>query len=145
MLRGHGGVDAAGVDLEPMELIGWELGHGAIGGGAELQNSLHAIVREEAGAEDLGEVASCVTAERVHLKEAIAGGDEALCEDEVIDRSGLDGGDAVGVACDGDGGAKARDGEAAVEPWERVVHDMAHPDPGADESGEEDCAEDEED
>ena len=84
-LDGDGGVDAGGVALEEVELVGWEGGDGAVGGGADLEGALEAVVGEEAGAEDFGEGAGGVAAEGVHLPEAILCGDEALGEDEVVE------------------------------------------------------------
>ena len=43
-------------------------------------------MRDEGGAEDLGELAGGVAAEGVHLEEAVLSGDEALGEDEVVER-----------------------------------------------------------
>ena len=94
-----------------MELVGGEDGDGAVGGGADLQGALEAVVLDEGGAEDLGELAGGVAAEGVHLPEAVLRGDEALGEEEVVEVGGVDGGDAVGVALDGDGGGEAGDGE----------------------------------
>ena len=48
------GVDAGGVKGEPVELVGWEDGDGAVGSGADLHDALGAVVGDEAGAEDLG-------------------------------------------------------------------------------------------
>ncbi len=129
-LEGDGGVDAGGVFFEEMELIGREGGEGAAGGDAELEGALEAVVEEEAGAENLGEGAGGVAAESVHLPEAILRGDEALGEDEVVERGGAEVGDAVGVALDGDGGPEAGDGEGAVELGERVAHGLAEPETG---------------
>ena len=56
-----------------------------------------------------------MAAEGVHLPEAILRGDEALGEDEVVERGGADVGDAVVVAKDGDGSGEAGDGDGAVE------------------------------
>ena len=97
----HGGggcVDALGVELEGVELVWGELGDGAVGGGAELEEALLAIVLEEGGAEDFGELAGGVAAQRIHLKEAILRSDEALGEDEVVKGAGVERGKAVRVA-----------------------------------------------
>jgi hypothetical protein len=125
VLDGDGGVDAGGVALEEVELVGWKGGDGAVGGGADLESTLEPVVGEEAGAEDLGECACGVAAEGVHLPEAVLCGDEALGEDEVVERGGADVGDAVGVALDGDGGGEAWDGDGAVKLGERVAHGLA--------------------
>jgi hypothetical protein len=79
-LEFDGGVDAGGVALEEVELIGGEGGEGAVGGGSDEEGALEAVVGEEAGAEDLGEGAGGVAAEGVHLPEAVLCGDEALGE-----------------------------------------------------------------
>jgi hypothetical protein len=133
-LDGDGGVDACGVAFEEVELAGWEGGNGAVGGGADLEGALEAVVGEEAGTEDLGEGAGGVAAESVHLPQAVLCGDEALGEDEVVECSGADVGDAVGVALDGDRGGEAGDGDGSVELWEGVGHGLADPVAGGDES-----------
>ena len=102
-LEVDGGVDSGGVTLEEVELVGGEGGEGAVGGGSDEEGALEAVVGEEAGAEDLGEGAGGVAAEGVHLPEAILRGDEALGEEEVVERGGAEVGDAVGVTLDGDG------------------------------------------
>jgi hypothetical protein len=53
-LEFDGGVDAGGVALEEVELIGGEGGDGSVGGGSDEEGALEAVVSEEAGAEDLG-------------------------------------------------------------------------------------------
>jgi hypothetical protein len=68
---GDVGVDAAGVGFELVELVGREGGDGAVGGAAELEIALKAVVFDEGGAEDFCELASAVAAEGVHLEEAI--------------------------------------------------------------------------
>ena len=83
-LEVDGGVDAGGVALEEVELIGGEGGEGSVGGGSDEEGALEAVVGEEAGAEDLGEGAGGVAAEGVHLPEAVLCGDEALGEEEVV-------------------------------------------------------------
>jgi len=126
-LEVDGGVDAGGVALEEVELISRKGGEGAVGGGADEEGALEAVVSEEAGAEDLGEGAGGVAAEGVHLPETILRGDEALGEDEVVERGGADMGDAMGVALDGDGSGEAGDGKGTVELGEGVVHGLAEP------------------
>jgi hypothetical protein len=102
-LEVDGCVDAGRVTLEEVELIGGESSEGAVGGGADEEGALEAVVSEETGAKDFGEGAGGVASEGVHLPEAVLRGDEALGEDEVIERGGADVGNAVGVALDGDG------------------------------------------
>ena len=123
----HGGVDAAGVELEPAELLGWEDGEGAVGGGADLEGALEAVVGEHGGAEDLGHVAGDEAAEGVHLPEAVLRGDVALGDDEVVEGGGVDVGDAVGIALDGDGSGEAGDGECAVKLREGVAQGLVRP------------------
>jgi hypothetical protein len=81
-----------------------------------------------------------VAAEGVHLPEAVLCGDEALGEEEVIERGGADVGDAVGVAPDGDWSGEAGDGDGAVELRKGVAHGLAKPVARRDEAddGEED-------
>jgi hypothetical protein len=140
-LQSDGGVDTGGVLLEEMELVGRESGEGAVGGDAELEGTLEAVVDEEAGAKDLGESAGGVAAKSIHLPEAILRGDEALGEDEVVERGGAEVRDAVRVALDGDGGGEAGDGEGTVELGEGVAHGLTQPvtrDQGADDDDEDD-------
>ena len=109
------GVDAVGVGLELVELVGGKDGDGAIGGGSELEDALFAIVLDEGGAEDFGEGAGAVAAEGVHLEEAVGGSDVTLGEEQVVEIGGVEGGDVLGVAGDGDGGGETGDGGGAVE------------------------------
>src|SRR3981189_3005954 len=90
-------------------------GDGAVGGGSDEEGALEAVVGEEVGAEDLGECAGGVAAEGIHLPEAVLCGDEALGQEDVVERGGADVGDAVGVALDGDGSGEAGDGDATAE------------------------------
>jgi hypothetical protein len=113
-LEVDGGVDPGGVTLEEVELIGGKGGDGAVGGGSEKKGALEAVVSEEGGTKDLGEGAGSVAAEGVHLPEAVLRGDEALGQEEVVERGGAEVGDAVGVALDGDGGGEAREGDGTV-------------------------------
>ena len=85
LLEGDGGVDSGGVAFEGVELAGWEGRCGSVGGGAELEGALEAVVGEEGGAKDLGEGAGGVAAEGVHLPEAVLRGDEALGDEEVVE------------------------------------------------------------
>jgi hypothetical protein len=140
-LEVDGGVNAVGVLFEEMELVRRKGGEGAVGSDAELEGTLEAVVGEEAGAKNLGESAGCVAAEGVHLPEAILRGDEALGEDEVVERSGTEVRDAVSIALDGDGGREAGDGEGAVKLREGISHGLAEPvtgDEGADDNDEDD-------
>ena len=148
-LGGDGGVDSLGVELQRVELIGWEGGEGVFGGGAELEGALGAVVRDHGGTEDLGQFSGGVAAEGLHLPEAVLCGDVALGDDEVIEGCGLDVGDAVGVALDGDGCAEAGDREGAIELGEGCLHGMPCPESGSEEDAseheEEDGEEDGED
>ena len=133
------GVDAVGVGLELVELVGGEDGDGAVGGGAELEDALLAIVLDHGGADDLGEGAGAVTAEGIHLEEAVGGGDVALGEEQVVEVGRVDGGDTLGVAGDGDGGGEAGDGDGAVEEalvGEEVGAQVVAEDDGGDGEGE---------
>ena len=110
-LEFDGGVDAGGVALEEVELVGGEGGDSAVGGGSDEEGALEAVVCEEAGAKDFGEGAGGVAAEGVHLPEAVLSGDEALGEKEVVQGGGADMWDSVDVALDGDGSGEAGDGD----------------------------------
>jgi hypothetical protein len=112
---GDVGVDAAGVGLELVELVGGEDREGAVGGGAELEDALLFVVLNEGGAEDFGEGAGAVAAEGVHLEEAVGSRNVALGKQQVVEVGGVDCGDVLGVAGDGDGGGESVDWDAAVE------------------------------
>ncbi len=88
-----------------------------------------------------------MAAEGVHLPEAVLCGDEALGEEEVVERGGADVGDAVGVALDGDGSGEAGDGDSTIELGEGVAHGLAEPVACGDEAddGEQDDEGDEDD
>jgi hypothetical protein len=62
VLECDGSVDASGVLLEKMKLIGRECSDGTVGCDAELERALEAVVGEECRAEDLGECAGGVAA-----------------------------------------------------------------------------------
>jgi hypothetical protein len=130
-----GGVDAVGVELEEVELVGRVVGEGAVCGGADLEGALDAVMLKEGGTEDFGEVAGDVAAEGVHLPEAVLRGDVALGDDEVVEGCGVDVGDAVCVALDGDGRGESGDGESAVELRERVAKGLADPVAADEEAG----------
>jgi hypothetical protein len=140
VLECDGGVDSGGVLLEEMKLVGWESGDGTVGCDAELERALETVVGEEWRAEDLGECAGGVAAEGIHLPETVLRGDEALGDEEVVERGGADMGDAVIVALDGDGRGEARKGDGAVQLREGVADGLAKPVARDDESdsGEED-------
>jgi hypothetical protein len=122
-----GGVNAAGVEGEPVELVGREDGDCVVGGGGDLHGALGAVVGEEPVAEDLGEGAGCVAAECLHLPEAVLRGDVALGDDEVVHGGRTEVGDALIVALDGDGSREAGDGKGAVDLGEGVAHGLIGP------------------
>jgi hypothetical protein len=122
-----GGVDAGGVEGEPVELVGRQDGDGAVGGGADLESALGAVVGEESRAEDFGEGAGGMAAEGLHLPETVLRGDVALGDDEVVHRGGAEVRHALAVALDRDGSGEAGDGESAVELGERVAHGLVDP------------------
>jgi len=126
-LEVDGGIDASGVLLQEMELVGREGGEGAVGSDAELEGALETVVDEEAGAKDFGEGAGGVAAESVHLPEAILRGDEALGENEIVEGGGAEVRDAVGVTLDCDGGREPGDGEGTVELGKGIAHRLAEP------------------
>jgi hypothetical protein len=134
-LGGDGGVDATGVELEPVQLVGRERSGGAVGGGLDPEGALGAVMRDEAGSEDFGEFTGGVAAEDVHLPEAVLRGDEALCDDEIVERGGVDVRDAVGVALDGDGCGEPGDGEVSVYLREGITQGVACPVASGDEGG----------
>lgn len=131
-LRTNRCVDTAGVGLELVDLVGRQCMEGAIGGVTNTEGALEAVVLEVGRAEDFGELAGRVAADAVHLEEAVFGGDEALGEEEVVERCSADGGDAAGVAEDGDGGGKAGDGERSVDLREGFKHRVTSPKARAD-------------
>ena len=119
-----GGVDAAGVELEPVELVRRVVGEGAVCGGADLEGALDAVMLKEGGTEDFGELAGDVAAEGVHLPEAVLRGDVALGDDEVVERGGSNVGNTVGVALDDDGCGEAGDGELGMTMYRTLRPDV---------------------
>jgi hypothetical protein len=144
VLDGDRGVDAASVKLEIVELLGGKRGDGSVGGSAKLQGALNAVVLEEAGSDDLSEFAGGVATEEVHLEETVLRGDEALGDDEVVERGSADVGDAVSVTLNGDRSREARKGECAVDLGKRgdeaVVNVAAKGEEAGDAKDEEDGA-----
>jgi hypothetical protein len=121
------GIDAARIGPQFMKILGRHGLHGTIGGGAKLKGTLLPVVFDEAGAEDLGELAGGVAAEHVHLPETVLRCDEALREEEVVDVACANGGYALRVARDGHGCGEAWDMERAVDLRERCAHGVSQP------------------
>jgi hypothetical protein len=115
---------------------------GTVSGGAKLQNSLDAVVFEERGTKDLGELTGGMPSEEVHLEETVLSGNEALREDEVIKRGGADMRNAVDITLDGDGSRKALDDERAIRLRKRSDEHMANVAAGGEECGEADDKQD---
>ena len=61
------------------------------------------------------------------MPEAILRGDEALGNDEVVERGGVDVGDAVRVALNGYGGGETGDGESAIDLGKRIEQGIMDP------------------
>jgi hypothetical protein len=135
-LDGDGGVDSAGVDLEVVKLLFGDSRDGPVGGGPQLKSSLDTVMLEKGGPENLGQLTGGVPAERVHLKEAVLGGDEALGEDEVVERGGTDVGDPVGIALDCDRSGDAGYAEFAIDLRERCSQEMVNVAARGEEGGE---------
>ena len=82
------GIHAAGVVLEEAAVLRRETGGEPLGGLAELQDALDAVVFDEVAAEDFGDLAGGDPAHHVHLPEAVLRGDVGLRGDEVVDGGG---------------------------------------------------------
>jgi hypothetical protein len=91
-------VHPAAVLLEQVNLVRRKLRQRAVGGRADLQRALQPIMRQISRPEDLSQLACRMTADQVHLEQAIASRDEALREDEIVQVRSLDGRDAARVA-----------------------------------------------
>lgn len=113
-LEGDGGIDSAGVDLQVVKLFFWDGGYGTICGGAKLKEALDAVMFEQRRSEYLCEIASGVASKKIHLEEAILCRDEALCEDEILQRSGTNVRDTVAIALYGDRCSKSGNGESTI-------------------------------
>ena len=97
-------------------------------------------VGERGRADDLGELTGGVATDKVHLEEAVGGGDESLGEDEVVERLRVNVGNALGVALDRNRGFEAGDLQAAIQLRQRCGGGGANPmaaDEVADDCGEE--------
>lgn len=123
VLSSEGGVNAGAIALKGVELVRWQLSEDAIGGGTEGQGALESIVRNETGAEDLGEFPGGVPAEGVHLEEAVLSCGEALSKKQIVEGAGMKSGDAEGIASDGDGGREAGNHKSAGELRKTLVGD----------------------
>src|SRR6202041_1281884 len=77
-LEVDGGVDAGGVSLEEMKLVGGAGRDSAVRSDAKLQGALQAVVDEQTRAENFGKSASGVATESIHLPETILRSHEAL-------------------------------------------------------------------
>jgi hypothetical protein len=109
------GVDASGVVVEEAAVAGVHRGDDLFGFGAHLEEALHAVVSDEAFAEDLRDLPGDVAAGHVHLPEAVLGGDVALGGEEIVEIGGLNVRDAVLISADGDFGGEAGELERAVD------------------------------
>ena len=137
-------IDAACVRLELASLIRRKRCSSAISCGAELQITLHLVVQDEAGAENLGELSGGVTAQRVHLPQAILRGDVTLREEQIFHAGGVNGWNALRIARDSDRCVETVDRECAVYGRQHGSHHVSRPDrPGDDESGHDDEENDE--
>ena len=121
-------IDAACVRLELAPLIRRKGCCGTVGRCAQLQITLHLVVQDESGAEDLGELSGRMTAQRVHLPQAILRGDVALREEQILHGGGVNGRNALRIARDGDRRMQAVDGERAVDGGQHSAHHMPRPD-----------------
>ena len=115
----NGSIDASSVGFEVMKLFWRESCNGAVGSGTELQGALDAVVFQQGGTNDFGQFASCVTAQKVHLEEAVLGGDKALRKDEVVERGGTNVWHATRIALNGDWLIEAVNGQFSVYLWKR--------------------------
>src|SRR5579863_7081891 len=77
---------------------------------------------------DLRKLSRCVTPHRVHLKQAILRGDVALCEEEIVEICGFNGGDAVLVTSYRNCGCGTRHSQASVQLWHGSAGDGIRPD-----------------
>ena len=127
------------VRLELAPLIRWKGCCGTVGRRAQLQITLHLVVQDEFGPEDLRELSGRMTAQRVHLPQAILRGDVALREEQIFHGGGVDGRNALRIARDGDWRMQAFDGERAVDGGQHGAHHVPRPDRSrSDEAGHDD-------
>ena len=120
-----------------------------LGFGAHFEQTLDAVVGDEAFAEDFGDFSGDVAAGHVHLPEAVLGGDVALGGEEVVEVGGLDVRDAVLIAADGDLGGEARNLYRSVDLGQGGADGVLEPERSAadgrgseqDEDDEEPCEE----
>ena len=83
-LERNGSVYTGSIALKSKALIGRQLRQNAVRGRPEREHTLAAIVRNQAAAKNLRKLPRGVSAQRIHLKEAVLGGHEALREDEIV-------------------------------------------------------------
>ncbi len=123
-LGDHGGVHSARVDFEPVLLLGRERGPRAVRGHAQLQCALQAVVLQRVATEDGSQLAGSMTAQHIHLPQAVLCGDEALGKDQVFHRAGADVRNALGIARHRHRRGQAIHRERAVEPGQVVGHGL---------------------
>src|SRR5579862_2387768 len=86
-----------------------------LGSSAQSQDALLAVMRDEIGTEQFGDLAAGEASHHVHLPEAVLRGDVSLSEEKVVKRRSFDGRDAVRIASDGNGCAESGRGNGAVK------------------------------
>ena len=64
----------------------------------QAEDTLLAVHLDQAFTQNLRQFSGCGAAHGIHLPEAVLGGDVSLGEEQVLQRGGFDGGDAVAVA-----------------------------------------------
>jgi hypothetical protein len=110
-----------------VKLVGRKLAKRAVGGCANLEGSLQAIVPDDGLAEDFGKLAGCVAAQNIELEQTVLRGDEPLREDEIVHIGGANVRNAVSVAVHRNRRGKTRDRERSVELRKRIVNSVADP------------------
>lgn len=77
-----------------------------------------------------------MAAQKIHLEESVLCGDEALCEDEIVERGSADVRYAVNIALYGGRRGEAGNGEGSVDLGERGLQNVLHIGAGREEGGE---------
>ena len=96
-------IHAARIGFVAGALFRRQVGVDAMRGIAKLKHALRLVVTKQRGAHDFGEFAIGVAAKDIHLPQAILRGDVALRDEHVLLRGGVDVGNAMLIAADGDG------------------------------------------
>ena|SRR5437868_11004085 len=108
-------------------LLREEFFHAPFRARTKQQDALLAIVLDPGWAKHLGHLTAGKTARHVHLPQTVLGCHIALSEEKILESGGIDSGDPMGIAGDGDRRGYARDLYTTVHLGKSGVTRMVEP------------------